>query len=368
VNTFGLFRVERIILQAGRIQFTHDLSQQPQASASHLSLEQSKEYQSQTHSVLVYPRSGAVSAYIQEGSPIHLQKQRQLELVIETGASMIYGGRVTIRAASAGLWIYTAGATTLNNENTIKFSTTPGDILLQTCAACSTIRVSIPYKADYTATELFIKMQIEYQTDAGEFIFKYPSWVDITVPLDVSVQDTIKQESILSRFWLRSVTERPLLVLDVGLESSKKYQTRPLMKQNSAALVSNAHTLCSSYRVKHVGDHVDSHEEYQPLVLRVKYRDIAQDLVARLAEKLRHDVAESPHAMYAGMLLHCFLEIMHNAMKTVDWKQTEMSGNIHLPAYASIGLAVSVRSLYSRQAAEMADWVRNWYNVSFGNE
>jgi len=334
-----------------------------------LSQEQSQQYQPQAHSVLVYPRSGAVSAYIQESSPIHLQQQRQLELVIETGESMIHGGRVTIRAASAGLWIYTAKATTLNSENTIKLSTTPGEILLQACAAHSTIRVSIPYKADYTATELFIKMQIEYRTDAGEFIFKSSSRVDITVPLDVSVQDTTKQESILSRFWLRSVTERPLLVLDVGLEPSKKYQTRPLSKQNSIALVSNTHPLCVSYRVKHVKDiHVDNHEEDQPLVLRVKYKDIAQDFVARLAEKLRHDLADTPYAMYAGMLSHSFQETMQIATRTIDWKHAEMSGKIQLPVYASVGLADTMRSLYSQQATELADWVRNWYNVSAKHE
>lgn len=365
MNTFGTFRVERIILQAGRILFIHDLLQQSQALISHLSLEESKQHQLQAHSVLVYPRPGAFSAYIQESSLIHLQKQRQLELVIKTGESIIHKARITIRAASAGLWIYTATAATPDDEDSIKLISNPGEIQLQACAARSTIRVNFPYKAEYTATELFIKIQIKYHTDAGEFIFKSSSRVDITVPLDVSVQDTIKQESILSRFWLRSVTERPLLVLDVELEPSKKYQTRPLLKQNSTAVVSNAHPLCVSYRVEHVEDmHVDSPEEDQPLVLRIKYRNIAQDLVARLAERLRHDLADSPHAMYAGMLLHSLHDTMHIAMNTMDFKQAEMNGKVQLPPYASLGTTATMRSLYGSPAAELRDWVRNWYNVS----
>jgi len=120
-----------------------------------------------------------------------------------------------------------------------------------------------------------------------------------------------------------------------------------------------------SYRVKHTeGVHADDHDGKQPLVFRVKYRDIARDLVAQLAERLMHDLVKSPYMMYAGMLLHSFQETMHVATKTISFKQAEMSGNVQLPPYRSVGLEDIVHSLYGQQAVELAGWLRNWYNVS----
>lgn len=304
-------------------------------------------------------------------SPTHIHKQRYLELVVEVGDSEIHEGCVSLRAASAGLRIHTATATAPDNDDMIKNTSNPGELQLHTCAAHSILRIHIPYQAGYTTTRLLVKVQIGYQTEAGKFTFKSSSSIDITVPLDVSVQDTVKQESVWSRFWLRSMIESPLLVLDVTLDGAGKYETQALLKQNPPGLVSRPRPLCVSYKVQHAKDAseiVHEGSSHPPLVLRIEYRDIAHDLIAQLTEKLKHDIAHSSFAKFGRLLLHSFAETITQGIETVDFNHAETTGSMRLPAYHDLSLDSIVRSTHSPQHEELSEWLVTWYNVSSNHD
>ena len=371
MNTYGLFKIERIIIQAGRILFRHDWAAQPKASDALVSPVQRMRPTTQTQNVMVYPRFGALKAHIKPSSSTHLQSQRDLELVIEVGNNTIHEGRVSLRAASAGLRMHTANATILDGEDVIRPTTNPGDIQLRSCSEESIIRIKIPYQAELTAVALTVGVHIDYRTDAGKFTFRSSSNVDIAIPLDVSVQDTIKQDLVLSKFWLRPVGERPLLVLDAELEGSGKYETRPLLQQDLKTVVSSSHPLCVSYRVqlaKRTPDLEPDDVPGQPLVFRVKFRNIAQDLVDHMRQKLKHDVADSSFAMYGGLLLYHLEERMQAAMNKVEFKHAGITGAVQLPAYDDARFESIVQLLQRPRQEALAEWVRDWYNVSYPHQ
>jgi len=362
ISTYGLFRVARIVLRAGRVLFTHDVAQE-----SHLQADHHQHKQLNVSPVLLYPRLGAFRAELREHPVVHLGKQRTLELVISSGDKDVSSGKVTLKSATAGLRLYTAKASLEKGQLESATSTIPGEILLPPCAAYSTAVIHVPYQSDQSTTTLAMKLDIEYNTEAGTFTFRLFPKITTIVALDVSVQDTIKQEAVWSKFWIKPISERPIQVLSVELLGSGRHDAKAVLSQQAAALISARHPLCASYRVSTREQTSVSEPETgapEALSFQVEYRDIVEDAITRKVKKLRHDLIESPYVAIGGMLLYSYEDALRDTVYHMDFRSAELTGSLRLLDYNALGMSVALDSVHLSDRSALELWLSKWHEVS----
>ena len=366
VSMYGLFRIARIVLRAGRVLFSHDV-----AAETHSQVDHHQHKPLTVTPVLLYPRLGALRAELREHPVVHLGKQRTLELTISSGDSDVSSGTVTLKSASAGLRLYTARSSSPHPSSEIISSTTPGEISLPACLAQSTLVLHIPYSSDQptTTTNLATNLSINYTTSAGAFTFRLFPKITTVAALDVSVQDTIKQDAIWSKFWIKPITERPIQICGVELRGTERHDATAVLGQQAMALVSARHPLCAAYRVSvraqaSISDSDSETRRSEPLNFQVEYRDIVEDAITEKVNKLRHELTDSPYMKMGGMLVSSYADALFENMGRVDFRAAELTGKLSLPGYSALGMEVALDSIHLDDSAALELWLSSWHEVS----
>ncbi|EOD42867.1 putative tmem1 family protein [Neofusicoccum parvum UCRNP2] len=167
VVTLGYYAVDKIVLEAKKIHFTHETTKKeetlqplgitiPGVSAS------SSRSVPKRYRVLSYPRADAFDAKLTVARAIHIDKIKSLELDCHTFA---------------------------NNTAT---------------------KISIPYELEVNLSELHIKLDIVYHTEQGEHEFRANCTINIELPLDVNVHDQFMERMLLSTFKVTTSNHVPL--------------------------------------------------------------------------------------------------------------------------------------------------------------
>lgn len=342
--------------------FSHDVAQE-----THLQADHHERTPMTVSPVLLYPRLGALQAKLREHPVVHLGKQRTSELVISSGDQDISSGKVTLKSATAGLRLYTAKASLNDAPSESIASTTPGEILLPPRSANSTLVIHIPYQCDQNTTTLAIKLDIEYNTEAGTFTFRLFPKITTVVVLDVSVQDTIKQEAVCSKFWIKPISERPIQVLDAELLGSVRHDARAILAQQAKALISARHPLCVSYQVGTKEPESTPNSESgtpEALSFQVEYRDIVEDSIQQKVEKLRHDLADSPYVGVGGMILYSYEVALRENVDRMDFRSAELTGSLRLLDYNALGMSSALDSVHLNDRPALELWLSEWHEVS----
>ena len=302
---------------------------------------------------------------------MHLGKQRILELVVSSGDSDVSSGTVSLKSATAGLRLYTARTSSPHPSTEIISSTTPGEIPLPALPAASTLILHIPYASDQptTTTTLAINLSIDYTTSAGAFTFRLSPNITTVAALDVSVQDTIKQDAIWSKFWIKPITERPIQICGVELRRTQRYDATAVLRQQATALVSARHPLCAAYRVSaraqaSTSDSDSETRRSEALTLQVEYRDIVEDAITEMVEKLRHELTHSPYMEMGGMVVSSYADALREKLGRVDFRAAELTGKLSLPGYSALGMEVALNSILLDDSSALEQWLSKWHGVS----
>jgi hypothetical protein len=316
--------------------------------------------------LLVYPRLGALHATLQESRKVHLGSCRSLKLSIQAGHQRILHGFVFIRSVTAGLRLHTAEATTLGGHSSLETSRIPGEIILPPLAAGSAMQIHVPYSGEH-ALHLAVLLQVRYRTENSEYVFMSKSTINMGTPLDVSVQDVIKQDAMIPGLWIRAMTGRPIRVLDVKLEGSETYEVQPLLRHNEPTVISEQHPLCATFRIRKIDKHVvekTSSKYHKPLLFQVRYRDAMEDLVYHRVEKLKEELAQGDHGEFDGLLVRCYEHWLNETMESTDMSRIERIGRMELPQYQVASLPRGLQSSLDQGQLHSLNWLQRWHNAS----
>ncbi|KAI9845624.1 MAG: hypothetical protein M1837_004598 [Sclerophora amabilis] len=192
------FYVEQILVIARNVTFIHETLPAAARSSSLDSLATNLVTTSmkvRSSLIRLFPRPEALEAKLRLSRRIHLAKPRSVELTIATGGNRVSTGELRMKSASAGLRLKLSEAKIVAGAMTGFSSSRPGIIEFGELQPQTWLRFQIPYLLEHDLAELFVRIEVAYTTEKGEFLFSRNSRVSVMLPLGVNVQDVFKKEA-----------------------------------------------------------------------------------------------------------------------------------------------------------------------------
>ncbi|KAB8342907.1 hypothetical protein FH972_022504 [Carpinus fangiana] len=233
VSVLGSFIIAKVVLSSGKIGFTHEYLKKSDASTPLNKLvSPSSGWASAAKQLPVkcFPRREALTVKIENSPLVWVEKQRSLQIVIDSGANDVQRGSITMRANTGGLRLFTTEASSLESLNLLQTSSKPGLIEFEALAAESQMRISIPWDLERSVSQISVKLEVDYITRQGSFSILSSPDLDVDLPIDVNVQDLFKEEALISQFLLKPVKASPIHILSAVLQDSDEFEVSPASK------------------------------------------------------------------------------------------------------------------------------------------
>lgn len=362
--------VDKILLEAKRIVFVHEpitkaeettpLGLPTPVSATTLkAVKQSR--------VACFPRIEAFQARLYLSYFIHIDKPRHIEINYSSGWNDIQHAEVRLKAATAGLRLHTANATVASGDATINKKPNPGVIEIGNMSADTTATLTVPYDLESLLPDLTIKLEVEYFTENGQFQFYSSFTIPVELPLDVNVHDHFKNESLYSKFNIKTANHVPLEILDVTLEDSEEFEVSAPKKPKGSVHIFPKQPLSITYKIAKKSVEVitrrPSRTSIGSLALAVEYRCLDEDVLGRARELFTLAVENSPVHRLARLLISSFTERLENRILPHQFEKVALLDKIDLGAFEDMGWSDVIDSLPHIIRDDTRIWLQKWHEV-----
>lgn len=371
VNTTGPYIVDKIILEAKRIAFSHEPFTKPEAttplgittSVSATSLKVAKKSR-----ILCFPRMEAFQARLYLSHFIHIDRPRSIEIQCLSGWNNIQRAEIRLRSASAGLRLRTGNASATSGDVSIEDKPNPGMISIGHMAPESAATFQVPYELETILPELSIKVEVEYFTEKGQFQYLSSFTIPIELPLDVNVHDHFKGESLFSKFNIKTASQVPLEVLDVGLEGSEEYEVSAPKKPKGPILVFPKQPVAVTYKVSRKALELPKHRQSRPsntgsLALSVTYRCLNEDVLDRARELFASAAENSQVHRLTRLLIATFMDRLEHRIIPHQVEKIALLDKVDLGSFEDMGWSECIDSLPHIVRDDTRKWLQTWHEV-----
>jgi hypothetical protein len=181
-----------VSLHANQLAFTHIFSESPTELTS-TAVRGSFTLLGRPRLVL-YPRSGSLTADITWIRTISLDKTRSIDISISTGDNEIIHADLRLRPASAGLRLHVVKAEIQDQQHHLDRETTAGVLSLKGLLPRTNFSIRVPYNLERDLNEISIRVEVKYTTRSGEYTCISIITTPIQLPLGVNVRDVFKAD------------------------------------------------------------------------------------------------------------------------------------------------------------------------------
>ncbi|KAL1634004.1 hypothetical protein SLS56_002595 [Neofusicoccum ribis] len=369
VVTLGYYAVDKIVLEAKKIHFTHETTKKEEtlqplgitilgASAS------SSRSVPKRYRVLSYPRANAFDAKLTVARAIHIDKIKSLELDCHTFANNITKAEVHLRAASAGLRLRTGNARIFDGDAKITDRPSPGVFALSEMAPQTATKISIPYELEVNLSELHIKLDIVYHTEQGEHEFRANCTINIELPLDVNVHDQFMERMLLSTFKVTTSNHVPLDVLNIQLKGTPAFDVDPAKLYGSRNPVRPGQPPAFVYRISRKEGSSLANLADSNLSLSINYRCLDDHVYEELEKTFSKALQESKFANLSRLLFPRLWENLKVTLTSEDWHRASFNDELRCGPFEDAGWMGTIESLPSSIREELQDWLSEWHKAS----
>lgn len=317
--------------------------------------------------ILCYLSNESFYASIKASQDVHLDKPRRLELSIESGRNEIHAAEVRVRSATAGLRLRTADAKIQHQGHTrvkLEKATAPGVIQLKDLSQSSTLALSIPYEVEREAPAITVRLEISYQTSAGEYMYSSVKTVSIALPVDVNVRDLFKSTFIRSTFNMKPAGQTPLNILSIKLFDTKQFEIQSAVSEHTALLVFPEQSAQKSYRIRpREQEHtrLPARKEAS-LNLSIWYQCLDEQVTSSLRTRLTDQLEESELKQFSRLLSNFFDVQVRRWLTTNQLSRIGILREISPPSFADIGWPSLLARLPRGHRDKLQAWLEDWHN------
>jgi len=375
VNTIGPYTVDKIILVAERIVFVQESFTKTEAttplgittSVSAHSLQAAKKAR-----ILCFPRPEALQARVYLSHYIHIDKPRHIEISCSSGWNEINRAEIRLKSASAGLRLRTASVAVTTGDITIEGTTTPGTIVIGSMSANTTATLKIPYDMETILQDLAIKTELDYTTQRGRFQFVSLSSIPVELPLDVNVHDHFKNNSLFSKFNIKTASQVPLELLDVELEGSEHFEVSAPRRPKEILHVFPKQPVAVTYKISKGVTGVSEKRQSQSqssgnLALSVEYRCLDEDVLDRVRKLFVDAATDSPVHRIARLLTDTFIGQIKQDVLPKQYESIALLEKLDLGAFNEVSWVDCLDSLPPTVRDDAKAWLQKWYGVRVFN-
>ncbi|KAF4554011.1 Trafficking protein particle complex subunit 10-like protein [Elsinoe fawcettii] len=338
VSTLGLFSVQQLVLEMGKLQFIHNYEpkqkQNPFGFAERVQTGKRNEMAGPLF--MVYPRSDALDIRILQCPHVHIDKERSLHLVLVTSCG--YDNvSIKLKPATAGMRLQTSNATMVE-PSTTNLSIDSGNAMsLEVPSNTSTV-INVPYTLESARTELLVKVEISYTHESQLYSFFYEEEITTDLLLDVDVNDIFKSKELFSRFSIRTTHGDPLTIHSISISESKEYAVKYLpFPAETPIFEKQPVSLACKVIKKDLTDAQTANRISAPLELGISYSSLRQDLERILLEELNSVLINKPLISIRRLLLHTYHRLLDGQVTTKSLEDAILLRSWQVPSYSSFG-------------------------------
>lgn len=322
----GLYSLDKVLINVGKITFHQDTST-PEAGAFELLQNGESPLglsgNSQKPRINVYPQSNALEARAEHCKDIHLENTRSIEISLSSGWNSISGGRLSVRAGTAGLRLHTAKAEVADGQLDIRDSSKPGLLEFGELAAESNTKINVPYTLENDLKNITVRLEVIYTTEHGEYTFACTPSISTLLPLGVNVQDIFTKKALFSKFSIFTANAIPLRLLHCKIEGTDDFEvlSPPL---DSGLDIFSRQPISLLAKITPKRNHPSKQRK---LLLRITYTCLDEEISAAISNAFTTSLSTTPFSH----LLRLLISTLPTALNSLE--TTALLRSLTLPPY-----------------------------------
>lgn len=360
--------LNEVTIVAGNMFFVHSLSPPSDGPPFARSRYSALSEVTNRRRLLLWPQSESLEARLSNSETVHLERSKSIVVRISSGWNEIIHGKLSLRAATAGLRLHTAQAEIRNGKVAITDKSQPGIISFGQFHSNVSADINIPYSLENDLKEIMVRAEVTYVTERGEFVYAWGSKVSIVLPITINVRDTFKENALFSTFTIGTANSIPVKVVKRTVEGNEFFSVTSQMLDSDEHDVFASQPLSLISRIQRTlrgkSDLNADKTVQRRLFLHIEYRCLDQDILTLLETVFSKALAATPLQKLSRLLLPALLG---NVCSRFSTQQLEMAGllrEIDIGTFEEHGWTSSILAgLAPDLREELAEWLRNWHNV-----
>ena len=332
-------------------------------------------------SFLIWARSQHLNIQTCHSEAIDLRRPKSVKVEILSGWNQIQSGKLSIKAASAGLRLDTAEAKALkysDGNHTVSASIftkkyQPGTVDFGSLSNNEILTIQIPYSLENDLNEIAVKIQVDYKTGVGEFVCASDCKLDVTLPVSVNVQDIFRKNALFPRFTIGTATSTPLRLLSCRIEGNNDYDAVSpaaiedpiyIFTRQPYSFVSRIHRKqTSNVQAPQVS------KTFQRLLhLQIEYQSLEEEIYAQFEKSLS--------IALEACSLHDMLQLLKDALKSgvrstyvaSDCETACLLGETSKGAFEEYSWQRILSGLSPNESERLGKALRGWHKVRQSND
>ena len=360
--------LNQVTILSGNILFIHSLSppsEGPPFARSRYSVPPGFDNQ---RSLLLWAQPRSLEARLSHSENVHLERSKSILVKISSGWNEIIQGRLSLRAASAGLRLHTARAEVRNGKDVITDKVQTGSISFGQIFSNNTVDILVPYSLESDLRDITVRAEVAYTTEKGDFIYACNSKISTVLPITINVRDTFKESAVFSTFTVGTANSIPVKVLRCIIEGNEDFSVTSQVVNNvqldvfvrqPLSLVSR---ICRTSRGKRG---LDVSETLQKkLLLHIEYQCLDQKVLAAAENVYSKALEATPLHKLSRLVIPALLTNLNSRFSTQQLEAAGLVHKIEIETFGKEGWGSSVLSgLPPDLGEELASWLKYWHGV-----
>lgn len=366
MTTYGHYLIDKLVLETKKLHFVHEFQPKPQTTPLGITNSGNTDKSSAAAgpSLLLYPYGDAFDARLVLARQIHIDRIRSVVLEVDAGWNDIRSLDLRLRSASAGLRLHTADSSISEGQQIALDTTQAGTIRANAVVPRTKFKIKIPYSMENNLSDVSIRLEAQYNTAQGEFVFLNTSVIPIELPLDVDVQDIFKAQALFSKFAIRTTNVIPLQIVNVQLEDSAAFTVRPLpCPSNMTVFERQPANLTYKVLKKEAANGTDIAKKDAAIALTVDYHCMDEVILDCMAIALDSGISESAYSGLRRLLVPILSNKARSHALALQLEGAVLLGEVSVPSYEDVGWDGMINSLSAEKREGLAEWLQEWHKV-----
>lgn len=361
----GWYALDKIYIHGSKIKFTLDLSppaETPLFPRNSISMKQNSVKNQQR--LLVWPRPESLDVRLTHYERMNLEQPNLIKVGISAGWNDITRCKLSMRAASAGLRLHTAEAKVQNGDIAVTGWSPPGSIEMTQLSKETTISIIIPYSVEHDPREITVRALLEYATDKGEYAFSCNACLSILLPLAINVQDSFKQDVLVSKFTIGPSTPVPVRISSCYLEGNEDFHVSSgapmdvrldVFPRQPLTLISKIYQNTLDKGVKGLSKN--------KLFLQVEYNILEDEIRAAVEQAILGDLTTTPFQKYSRVLGRSLLATLNGRLAVLDLEAVSVCREMYVGSFEEWTWEVVLAGLSTKDRLDLRRWLQDWHEV-----
>ena len=360
--------LNQVTILSGNVLFVHSLSPPSDGSPFAKARYSAMSELSNRRRFLLWPHSRSLEARVSHSENTHLDRSKSIVVKISSGQNNIIQGRLSLRAASAGLRLHTAQAEVRNDKVTITDKSKPGIISFGGFHSNIAVEINVPYSLESDFKGITVRPEVTYVTERGEFGYACASKISTSLPITINVRDTFKENVVFSTFTVGIANSAPVRILKYTVEENEDYSvtSQNIDRGGHDVFIRQPLSLVSRIYRKSRGERDwDKKEATQrKLLLNVDYRCLDHDILTLAETIYSNTIAATPLQKFSRLVVPAFLSTLHSRFSTQQLETAGLLREVEVGTFEEYGWSSSIiAGLPPDIGEELARWLRSWHEV-----